>query len=436
MNKKMLFILFALLQFDSTKLFAQSSTQRAGEIDLETRIKQLELKLDSLAAQKSVVPENSTTAVKQATPIAPILAIDKNIVTVLENAKIGGFIQVDGRWYSETGTVDTKKDGADVRRARLTLSGSAGKDFIYRFQNDFGAGTITDAFMAYQGIANTEFKIGNFKPPFSLEKIIGIPNVTFVERSIITASTPARLTGFQAAKFGSDWQAALGVFGEGFGNQNRTDDSNYSLSARATYAPINNDNALLHVGLSGSYYSKNRNTKTVSAGNVTADPMDSESYLDFELVGRIKSVYLQSEYIINHVNYDNDAQGSGVSSTTGLKADYNSYYVQASWFVTGDTKEYRLKTGDFNTVKIKNSYDKGGTGAWELAARFSSLDQNDSYRGTNITQGKTNEVTFAVNWYPNNYLRLMVNYQKANTSMREQATRKYDAFSVRTQVMF
>jgi len=359
---------------------------------------------------------------------------------LLENAKISGFLQVEGKWYNEKNTNDTKKDGADIRRLRIAIAGNLTKDLTYRFQNDFGAGLITDAFFVYGGVKNTEFKIGNFKPSFSLEKIISVASTTFVERSIITASTPSRLVGAQVARFGADWEAALGVFGEAIdantATQTRTDDSTYSVSSRFTYAPINNDDALLHLGLSGSYFGKNRNTKTVSAGNVTADPIDHESYVDFEFAGKLKSVYLQSEYIINRVNYDNNAQGGGVVSTTEKKGSFEGYYLQASWFLTGDQKEYRVKTGDFATVKVKNPFDKGGIGAWELAARFSSLDKNDNYRGANITLGKTQDVTAAINWYLNENTRLMLDYQRSVADFRQGYDQRFNALSLRAQVLF
>ncbi|MSP33788.1 MAG: hypothetical protein EXR06_02655 [Rickettsiales bacterium] len=407
----------------STNVFAAT----AKEQELTARLKQLEAKVEKLAEAKPQTPLDPNNAKNQ-------------ITTLLENAKINGFMQVEGKWFNEKNTTDTKKDGADIRRLRLSITGNVTKDITYRFQNDFAAGLITDAFFAYQGVKNMEFKIGNFKPSFSLEKITSVANVTFIERSIITASTPSRLVGAQVARFGTDWQAAFGVFGDAIqantATQTRNDDSTYSVSSRFSYAPINNADALLHLGLSGSYFGKNRNTRVGATGNVTADSIDHESYLDFEIAGKIKSVYLQSEYIINRVNHDNNAQGTGVVSTTGTKTNFDGFYVQASWFLTGDQKEYRVKTGDFSTVKVKNPFDRGGIGAWELAARFSSLDKNDSYRGTNVTLGKTQEVTAAINWYLNENTCLMLNYQRSTTDVRQGFDQRFNALSLRAQVSF
>ncbi len=352
-----------------------------------------------------------------------------------ENFVFSGVTQLDGKWRDQEKS-NVKDNEVDIRRARLAVSSDPQKKLSYRLQYDFAGSVnvVTDAFVSYKN-NNNELRIGHFKPSFSLEKIISVANITFIDRSVITASTPARLMGFQGSKFGENWQAALGIFGEGFGSKNKSDESNYSISARATYAPINNCKALLHVGISSSYYDRNKDTKVLDANNVRANPIDEEYYIDFELAAKLNSVYFQGEYILNHVNYDNDAKGSGDSSTTGLKADYYGYYLQASWFLTGDEKEYRVRSGDFGAVKIKNSFGKNGLGAFELAARFSKLDRNDNYDGRNITLGKTYESTLALNWYPNENLRVMINYQKVAVDFISYE-RKYDIFGIRTQLSF
>lgn len=443
--------MIAAIQILIANYSANAFAATKKEQELIERLKQLEAKVEKLSAAKSNPPLNvgatkidnkvaANNVDKQDANNSNNFGAKNQITTLLENAQINGLIQVEGKWFNEKNTDDTKQDGADIRRLRLSITGNATKDIVYRFQNDFGAKVITDAFLAYQGIKNTEFKLGNFKPSFSLEKLISVASITFVERSIITASTPPRLVGAQVARFGDDWQAAFGIFGDAIkandDKQTTDDDSTYSVSARFSYAPINNEDALLHLGLSGSHFGKDRNTKVGTAGNVSADPIDHKSYVDFEFAGKIKSVYFQSEYILNRVNYDNDAKGTGAIATTGTKGNFDGFYFQTSWFLTGDQKQYRVQTGDFGTVKVKNPYDKGGIGAWELAARFSSLDQNDTYRGTNITLGKTQDFTVAINWYLDENTRLMLNYQKSTTDVRQAYDQRFNAVSLRAQLSF
>ena len=49
--------------------------------------------------------------------------------------------------------------------------------------------------------------------------------------------------------------------------------------------------------------------------------------------------------------------------------------------------------------------EEGGLGAWEVGARYSHLDLTDR----NVNGGVLNDVTWAVNWYLNDYSRVMFN---------------------------
>ena len=52
---------------------------------------------------------------------------------------------------------------------------------------------------------------------------------------------------------------------------------------------------------------------------------------------------------------------------------FNGWYVDASWFLTGETRPY--KDGVFQRVKVKNpvTWSKGsGWGAWQIAAATTS----------------------------------------------------------------
>ena len=52
----------------------------------------------------------------------------------------------------------------------------------------------------------------------------------------------------------------------------------------------------------------------------------------------------------------------------------------------------------------------GGSGAWEIAFRYSSADLTDA----GIAGGEEDNITVGVNWYPNPATRLMINYVMAD----------------------
>ncbi|HPF36991.1 MAG TPA: porin, partial [Candidatus Krumholzibacteria bacterium] len=48
------------------------------------------------------------------------------------------------------------------------------------------------------------------------------------------------------------------------------------------------------------------------------------------------------------------------------------------------------------------------SGAWEVAARYSTVDLNDEENGE--MGGKSNAITLGVNYYPNANIKCMLNY--------------------------
>ena len=101
---------------------------------------------------------------------------------------------------------------------------------------------------------------------------------------------------------------------------------------------------------------------------------------------------VQGEYVMNSIYGEEDFSFSG-------------YYGQLSCFLTGEKRKYKNSLSGFGRVKPKNNMKEGkGLGAFELAARYSSMDLSEAYSGT------LNDITFGLNWYLNPSTRLMFNY--------------------------
>jgi phosphate-selective porin OprO/OprP len=89
---------------------------------------------------------------------------------------------------------------------------------------------------------------------------------------------------------------------------------------------------------------------------------------------------------------------------------YSGGYIFASYFLTNDTRKYDHKDAEFGRVVPSST-----SGAWEVAARFSTVDMNDDTideggeAGDN-SYGGSKSFTFGVNYYPNPNVKLMLNY--------------------------
>ena len=86
-------------------------------------------------------------------------------------------------------------------------------------------------------------------------------------------------------------------------------------------------------------------------------------------------------------------------------ATFSGMYASASWFLTGEHRPYEMAEGEFGRVVPKRS-----SGAWELAARVSTLDLNDTTTGVDIKGGKGTNVTVGLNWHMNANFKWMLNY--------------------------
>lgn len=110
---------------------------------------------------------------------------------------------------------------------------------------------------------------------------------------------------------------------------------------------------------------------------------------------------LQSEYY--YVDIDRD-------SATLSDPDFSGYYVEGSWFLTDDMRNYSGSKGAYGKIKPGSIVGKGGIGAWQLAMRFSSVDLNDE----DIFGGDAQNFSPGLNGYATNNIRMSANYIKVS----------------------
>ncbi len=334
--------------------------------------------------------------------------------------RIGGRIHSDFGFFSAdqalTDKVGDIKDGHELRRARLFMSGTIGR-VDYKADYDFGGGDadFKDVFIGLNKLPGLgKLKVGHFKEPFGLEELTSSNNVTFMERAITSPFTPSRNTGiaFQNGVADGQMTYALGVFRDSDGYGNSSGDAGLSVTGRITGTPINGDDGrrLLHLGAAFSHQGVPTDTirfRSRPPAHLTPRFVDTGSFSgrSYDLVGlEAASVSgpfsLQTEYVT--ANTDAEAVGDPT---------FQSFYVQGSFFPTGEYRRYKASSGAFDRVKPNTSLADGGIGAIELAVRYSWMDLNDNVGHSVSTQGgEMKSTTLGVNWYVNNNARVMWNY--------------------------
>lgn len=324
--------------------------------------------------------------------------------------KIGGRLQVDSAWYGEDSDASGSQlgDGTEVRRARIYVQGKMYKDWGYKLQYDFtGTGNkgIKDAYLTYTGLKDIELKAGNFKDPFMLQEQTSSKHITFTERSLPDAFAAGRHIGLMASTKHQHWTAAAALFGDSVSTASQSEDEGWGAAGRLTYAPINEKGRVLHVGLASNYRTASANDSVqfkqqaethvsgvsiVDTGSIAN--VDSTLKTGLELAVVAGPFSTQIEYIRTDVE------------RTGTDLAFDGWYAEAAYFLTGETRTY--KKGKFAGIKPNRYFGENGMGAWQLAARYSTINLNDG----DIDGGEADSITLGVNWFPNPVLRFSANY--------------------------
>jgi phosphate-selective porin OprO/OprP len=131
---------------------------------------------------------------------------------------------------------------------------------------------------------------------------------------------------------------------------------------------------------------------------------ESESRWGLEAAGVFGPFHAQAEWISVCTNGIHGLSDGTLVDSDGH--DFDAKYVQVGYFLTGETREYDKAGARFDRIKVKKHYGDGGYGAFEVAARWSSVDLNDG----EIEGGELTDWTFGVNWYLNPNTRIMLNF--------------------------
>jgi phosphate-selective porin OprO/OprP len=140
--------------------------------------------------------------------------------------------------------------------------------------------------------------------------------------------------------------------------------------------------------------------------------------------------------------------GGAANPTPGLS--FNGGYVEASWVLTGEPRSYSASGAAFGSPHPKSPFSlkEGGIGAFELVGRYSTINLNDNVtRGRSaattggVYGGKQDVYAIGVNWYPNDQLRFMLDYDiiavdKLNPAGTTQIGQRIQAVGFRAQAAF
>jgi len=318
---------------------------------------------------------------------------------------------IDGRIMLDYGSISSDNDlpsGWETRRARFALKSIIRGDWAGEFDFDLADNEveIKDFWFSYIGFDNTIIKIGNHKVPGSMEDLTTSRWTTFMERGLPNEFTIGRRIGLSYTKWGEKYFFMGGYYGQEPGTgEEEGEDEEGGYGLRAAYAPIRTDDSVFHIGFSHTNFTPDAGEdnkvrmrarelhlteRLLNTGKVKY--VDDYSFTGIEVAVQKGRFSAQGEYIEANLNRYEDGDAS-----------YSGYYAYASWFVFGAQRHYDMDSAEFGAIRPTEK-----RGALEVALRVSNLDLNDFDAG--VEGGSADNITFGLNWYANDNVRIMFNY--------------------------
>ncbi|MCG8522827.1 MAG: hypothetical protein MI744_11550 [Pseudomonadales bacterium] len=324
------------------------------------------------------------------------------------SVELGGTLMMDYAHYRED--TATLGDGTELRKAKLALEGRMFGDWEYQFEVDVSDGDVDldDAYFSYVGVYPWQLTIGQFKEPFSLEESTSSRYLTFMERALPNALAPSRALGIGTKYVGGQWTFAAGLFGEEFDDDPSGEaDEGWGATSRVTFAPLAQDRRALHFGAGLSFREPDDRARVDFDVRPESHVTDVK-YLDTGKIKDVSGVYrygLETAWVNGPFSLQSEWLAATVERDDRDDLSFSGWYAQTSWFVTGESRQYKFGKGAFGRIHPFNRY-----GALELAARISELDLSDD----DILGGAARQYSLGVNWYVNPQMRLMANYIKVD----------------------
>ncbi len=383
--------------------------------------------------------------------------------------KVRGRIEAD----EITGTQDRKDqllygnfgNVVGFRRARLGAEGDVGEQTRWVAEFDFAGGVVAfrDMYMAVNKLPwLREVRVGNMREPFSLEGYTSSRWFSFTERSPANALDPTRNWGVGFFSYSDDERIVVqaGAFRSGTNSTGTDvgDDNDMAFTGRLTGLPWYEENGdcvdLFHIGGAFSQrYAKN-DVVTFQQGPQSSLLQTGDNPLipfvpNITVPANQSQLFnLQAALVLGPLSFQAEWEGTRIEQIGGGPVFLQGGYVFASYFITGEHREYDKQLGTFGETHVRSPFVcmegednlARGPGAWELTARWAYLNFDSpnlalAPNGLKVGNSLTT-LTLGVNWYLSNNARLMFNYVRAIPVDPNFGSSSADSFTIRTAIFW
>ena len=363
---------------------------------------------------------------------------------------IGGRLMLD---YDsmDSGHQAENKSFSDMewRRTRVNIKGSVNKHWSYKATYDFNSekdtANLDEGYVKYDTTKGFTITAGKTKADMMLEQRTSSKWISTVERGLLNAMNekvnylvgkPGDGAGVKLGFYAKESRisGAISVFDAYKNDSDEDNDMILHTTARLNYSPKIGKNEYAHFGISyGMADYKGEASKAelqlgIHQGDKTllADAAAGDiTNLGIEAAYVNGPFSVQAEYFDNETELENGSKGY----------EWDGYYGQLSYVLTGETRGYKWKGAKFDKIK-----PKGKMGAVELVLRYEDISVDDADEGTVVANKvDLDRTVIGVNWYVTNTVKFMANY--SSVSMDNEVnpggtTEDLDSFQLRAQYAF
>jgi len=301
-----------------------------------------------------------------------------------------------------------------LRSAMLKFYRSFGEAWFLKLTlsyNNAGKFELSDNYLGYSGWKSASATMGVYTPPFSLEFVSSFNALTFMERSLpVVALGERRSGGLGVLKRTPKSILSAGLFFYQPEEEGRAE-AGQALILNYVHSPIDlifgSDT---HFGGSLSYRLNAEEQKTRFQSRPEFGITD-DYFVDTGPIAGAENVFrlgLQASKVSGTFSWQAELLSARVERTGHENVWFEGGYIMASWFLTGESRNYQAGAGNFQPVAPNRPLGRDGYGAFEIALRVSTVDLNDR----DIIGGKETNVSLGLNWYLRPQLRLMANLIK------------------------
>lgn len=338
-----------------------------------------------------------------------------------------GLLQADGNWFNNdiadlngSAGINGKDSEFELRRAEIVFKGKGPGAFNWVAGYDAKAKKWLDVNAKYTIGANSNnfIQVGQYKQPHSLEELSSTKNNDFIAKASITnAMGISRRLGIAAGMGDTNWSVVGSLFGKEL-TRNTTAGNGFGL--RGTFAPINADGTVLHLGL--SYIDRDAYGDSI---RIRARPLADLATVYLADTGaingvdRAKTTGLEGMFITGPFKVQAEYMMTKVKGITSARDfDTKGAYISGLWNVTGEGFGYK---GGVPTTGLP---DNPGKGMLQLGLRYDMLNLNDGNivvtnnvpTAVGILGGEQKGWTLGANYYWRSNFKFSLNYNKITSS--------------------